>query len=285
MENKKFILIRFFGFAILCEGIIITSCYLNYFIRNAPIQAPKQVSHMPEYFIGILYAILCLLSGIGILKFKEWGRKTLFALIGYSIVYVVGKCIFAGSPLNTSTVVWLDIYFAFILYFNCPLVKRQFKGSEGDLTNHVEIRTAEKPGGKRSFGTLIFGGMNLGLGLAGIRLLTEPIIHYFDLHDNMAKIAALYGPKIMGGIFLCALVPGIGILLSKHWAPKLTRQVSIIMSCAFSILIFLVLVISIEKNVLFEVLSPTLLYWFVVMVYCIGNIDYFNQLSVKEQFK
>ncbi|MCU0652321.1 MAG: hypothetical protein MUC39_05205 [Candidatus Omnitrophica bacterium] len=89
---------------------------------------------MVYYGIAILpiVAVLLMISGIGILKNKSWGRKILLYISIYNLLAkIILLCLGitqktpAGKPLGLA--ISFGVYLLIIYYFTRPKVKEQFK--------------------------------------------------------------------------------------------------------------------------------------------------------------
>ena len=79
------------------------------------------------YFIAHAFFIFVLFAGIGILKFKEWGRRTIITLSAIEIIWYLSDCVFANKLFAIDGAVEMLILLGLLLFFTRSKVKEQFK--------------------------------------------------------------------------------------------------------------------------------------------------------------
>lgn len=135
MEKKRAVGVTIFGIYAIFVSIVILFTFFK--IRKSfdyLIDTHIFSKELLEYTIisSPILSFLSLISGIGILKLKSWGKNI---LIGLAVYNLLGKFIMiyvgisqktpAGRPI--SVVLYFIVYGYIIYFFTRPNVKEQFK--------------------------------------------------------------------------------------------------------------------------------------------------------------
>jgi hypothetical protein len=79
------------------------------------------------YCISLLFSISLLVSGLGVIFFKEWGRKILLVLIGIELIWLLGDLNFTKKTFGLHHGIEILIMLGLLFYFNRRQIKEQFK--------------------------------------------------------------------------------------------------------------------------------------------------------------
>ena len=123
--EKKMPVAKILSLLVLAYGIImilISQGGIRFYSSEMFRDMPKLI------FVAMMFSLglICIISGVGVLLLKQWGRKLLLIICPLILVVYFLLILVKSIEIDFITILLLLIPFLFIYFFTRPKVKEQF---------------------------------------------------------------------------------------------------------------------------------------------------------------